>query len=53
MDPKAKVDKEDNGYFETLYLSQDPKVKKEILEAALTPIEECVPEDEVVALFDE
>lgn len=53
MDPKAKVDKEDNGYVETLYLSRDPKVKKEILEGKATPIEDCIPEDEVAVLFDE
>lgn len=43
----------DSGYAETLYLSLDPKVKKEILDGKATPIEDCIPEDEVVALFDE
>ncbi|MBQ3524392.1 MAG: hypothetical protein IJA43_08075 [Clostridia bacterium] len=33
--------------LETQYLSSNEQVKKEILEGAITPIEECVPENEV------
>lgn len=33
--------------LETQYLSSNEQVKKEILEGAKTPIEECVPENEV------
>lgn len=36
-----------NGLMETLYLSTDPKVKKEILEGASTPIEDCVAAEDV------
>lgn len=32
---------------DTIYCSLDPKVRKEILEGAVTPIEECIPENEV------
>lgn len=39
---KKNVSNED-----TIYCSLDPKVKKEILEGAVTPIEECIPENEV------
>lgn len=33
--------------LETQYLSSNEQVKKEILEGAITHIEECVPENEV------
>lgn len=36
-----------NGMVETLYLSSNPKVKEEILRGASTPIEECIPEEDV------
>lgn len=36
-----------NGIMETLYLSSNPKVREEILEGASTPIEDCVPEEDV------
>ena len=36
-----------NGMMETLYLMQNEKVRKEITDGLNTPIEECVPEDEV------
>ena len=36
-----------NGLMETLYLSSNPTVKKEILDGMATPIEECIPENEV------
>ena len=45
------TDEEDSGYAETLYLSKDPRVKKEILEGMATPIEDCIPEDEVSDCF--
>lgn len=45
------TDEEDSGYAETLYLSKDPRVKKEILEGMATPIEDCIPEDEVADCF--
>ena len=35
------------GLMETLYLSSNPIVKKEILNGMATPIEECIPENEV------
>lgn len=44
---------EDSGYAETIYLSQDPRVKKDILEGMATPIEDCISEDEVTGLFEE
>lgn len=44
---------DDSGYAETLYLSQDPKVRREILEGKATPIEDCISEDEIVGLFEE
>ena len=53
MDTKVIVGKEDSGYAETVYLSQDPKVKKEILEGMATPIEDCIPEDEIAGLLEE
>ena len=37
-----------NSLMETLYLSSDLKVKQEILEAKNSPLNECVPADEVV-----
>lgn len=52
MDNKVIVGEEDNGYAETLYLSKDPKVRKEILEGKATSIEECISEDDVAVLFD-
>lgn len=36
-----------NGLMETLYLSSDPEVKKEIIEGMNTSIEDCVSESEV------
>ena len=36
-----------NGLMETLYLSSDPDVKKEIIEGMNTSIEDCVSESEV------
>lgn len=36
-----------NGIMETLYLSTNPKVREEIIEGASTPIEECIPEEDV------
>lgn len=36
-----------NGIMETLYLSSNPKVKEEIIKGASTPIEECIPEEDV------
>lgn len=36
-----------NGLMETLYLSSNPMVKKEILDGMATPVEECIPETEV------
>lgn len=36
-----------NGLMETLYLSSDPRVKAEILEAINTPLDEFVSEDEL------
>ena len=36
-----------NGLLETLYLSSDPDVKKEIIEGMNTSIEDCVSESEV------
>ena len=51
MDTKVKVAKNDSGYAETNYLSQDPKVRKEILEGMSTPIEECISEETVDKLF--
>ena len=53
MNTKVIVDKDDKGYAETIYLSQDPRVKKDILEGMATPIEDCISEDEVTGLFEE
>lgn len=36
-----------NGLMETVYLSSMPGMKEEIAEGLKTPIEECIPEDEV------
>ena len=36
-----------NGLMETLNLSSTPKMKEKIIEGLKTPIEECIPEDEV------
>ena len=36
-----------NGLMETLYLSSTPGVKEKIIEGMNTPIEECIPENEV------
>ncbi len=36
-----------NGLMETLYLSSNPAVKREIMDGMKTPIEECIPENEV------
>lgn len=40
-------EEEYNGLMETLHLSSDPRVKKEIVEGIHEPLEDCVPEDEV------
>ena len=40
-------EEEYNGLIETLHLSSDPRVKKEIVEGLHKPLEDCVPEDEV------
>lgn len=36
-----------NGLMETLNLSSNPKMKEKIVSGLKTPIEECIPEDEV------
>lgn len=36
-----------NALLETLYLSNAPKFRDEILEGKNTPIDECIPEDKV------
>lgn len=36
-----------NGLMETMYLSTIPAMKEKIIEGLNTPIEECVPENEV------
>ena len=36
-----------NGIMETLYLSSNPVVKQEIVDGMKTPVEDCIPEDEV------
>ena len=36
-----------NGLMETLYLSSNPAVKHEIVDGMKTPVEDCIPEDEV------
>ena len=36
-----------NGLMETLYLCSVPGLKEKILEGMQTPVEECVPADEV------
>ena len=33
--------------METLYLSSNAKLKKEIIEGLKTPIQDCIPENEV------
>jgi len=40
-------EKDYNGLMETLYLSSMPNVKKDIIEGINTPINECIPENEV------
>jgi len=35
------------GFEETLYLSRDPELMKDIIEGINTPISECIPESEV------
>lgn len=40
-------EEEYNGLMETLFLSSDPRVKQEIVEGIKTPLEECIPADEV------
>ena len=40
-------EEEYNGLMETLLLSSDPRVKQEIVEGIKTPLEECIPADEV------
>lgn len=36
-----------NGLMETLYLSSNPAVKQEIVDGMKTPVEDCIPEDDV------
>lgn len=36
-----------NGMVETLFLSSSPELKEKIISGKNTPLEECVPEDEV------
>ena len=36
-----------NGFMETLYLSSIPGMKEKIVEGLKTPLDECLPEDEV------
>lgn len=36
-----------NGLLETLYLSNDPKVKNEIVAGKNAPLEDCVDESEI------
>ncbi len=36
-----------NGLVETLYLSSNPQVKKDILDGAATPLKECISESEL------
>ena len=36
-----------NGLMETLYLSSIPAMKEKIVEGLKTPLDECLPEDEV------
>ncbi|WP_298781678.1 type II toxin-antitoxin system Phd/YefM family antitoxin [uncultured Fretibacterium sp.] len=36
-----------NGLMETLYLSSIPAMKEKIIEGLKTPLDECLPEDEV------
>lgn len=36
-----------NGLMETLYLSSIPGMKEKIVEGLKTPIEDCIPEDQV------
>ncbi|MDY3971791.1 MAG: type II toxin-antitoxin system Phd/YefM family antitoxin [Clostridia bacterium] len=36
-----------NGLMETLYLSSNPVVKQEIVDGMKTPVEDCIPEDDV------
>lgn len=40
-------EEEYNSLIETLYLTSDPKTKEKILEGLSTPLDECLPEDEV------
>lgn len=40
-------EEEYNGLMETLYLSSISGMKEEIIEGMNTPIEECIPSDEV------
>lgn len=39
-----------NGLMETLYLSSIPSMKEKIFEGLRTPIEDCIPEDQVESL---
>lgn len=36
-----------NGLMETLYLSSIPNIKEKIIDGMNTPLNECIPEDEV------
>lgn len=36
-----------NGLMETLYLSEIPAMKEKIVEGLRTPLDECIPENEV------
>ena len=40
-------EEEYNGIVETLYLSSIPYMEKEIIDGINTPVDECIPEDEV------
>jgi hypothetical protein len=42
------IDMEDySGLVETLYLSSIPGMKEKIVEGLKTPLEDCIPEDQV------
>ena len=42
------IDMEDySGLLETLYLSSIPGMKEKIVEGLKTPLEDCIPEDQV------
>lgn len=35
------------GLLETLYLSSDPELKEKLIDGKNTPLEDCIPENEV------